>query len=482
MRKWLWPRCRFLLFLAVGMIAIGAVTQWVSYRAWKRALRESGFADEIAPPGREERILIVAPHPDDELLGCGGLIQVALAAGAEVHVVLMTNGDASELSLIFSEREPPWAPGAFVNLGRQRQQESLRALSGLGVPPHHVHFLGFPNNGLLALWRPEHWPHSQLYPSPYTKTSYSPYEQSFTPQAPYCGQQVLSDLMAVLHQVQPTLLFVTHPQDVHPDHWVTGSFVRYALATVAARGAEWARETEVYGYLIHWPHYPVPRRSAPKLGLLPPADLAGPEGTWLRLPLSPEQTRGKLRGINAYRSQEPSFDRLLRAFARVNESFERLPRVELEADRPHEWRDENSRRHGLGGAEVTGLRLTVSDHGAINVELTSASQPLSPTAYLGLDLRSWDRHGTPLLITCYVKANGQVQAVQLEDATLQNLSVEVKRLEPGHLEITGLSLPLNELAQPETFVTCWGSVRDRVTDPVVTGWLRFHPPEDSLSE
>jgi len=81
-----------------------------------------------------------------------------------------------------------------------------------------------------------------------------------------------------------------------------------------------------------------------------------------------------------------------------------------------------------------------------------------------------------------VKANGQVQATRLEAATLQNLSVKVRKLEPGHLEITGLALPLNELAQPEVFVTCWGSARDRVTDPVVTGWLRFYPPEDSLSE
>ncbi len=41
----------------------------------------------------KERILIFAPHPDDELLGNGGLIQDAKNRGDEVIVVLMTNGD-----------------------------------------------------------------------------------------------------------------------------------------------------------------------------------------------------------------------------------------------------------------------------------------------------------------------------------------------------------------------------------------------------
>ena len=41
----------------------------------------------------DARILILAPHPDDECLGTGGLIQQALAKGAKVKVVFITNGD-----------------------------------------------------------------------------------------------------------------------------------------------------------------------------------------------------------------------------------------------------------------------------------------------------------------------------------------------------------------------------------------------------
>jgi N-acetylglucosamine malate deacetylase 1 len=40
--------------------------------------------------------LVVAPHPDDETFGCGGLIALKLAAGAAVRVVLLTDGEAVE--------------------------------------------------------------------------------------------------------------------------------------------------------------------------------------------------------------------------------------------------------------------------------------------------------------------------------------------------------------------------------------------------
>lgn len=43
----------------------------------------------------DRKILVLAPHPDDEVFGCGGAIALHLAAGAEVQVVLATAGDAA---------------------------------------------------------------------------------------------------------------------------------------------------------------------------------------------------------------------------------------------------------------------------------------------------------------------------------------------------------------------------------------------------
>nr|MBP6330775.1 PIG-L family deacetylase [Dokdonella sp.] len=40
-----------------------------------------------------DRVLVLAPHPDDEVLATGGLIQQALAAGAALRVIVATDGD-----------------------------------------------------------------------------------------------------------------------------------------------------------------------------------------------------------------------------------------------------------------------------------------------------------------------------------------------------------------------------------------------------
>lgn len=43
-----------------------------------------------------QRVLVVAPHPDDEVLGCGGLIPKVKKAGGEVHVLVMTVGSVAQ--------------------------------------------------------------------------------------------------------------------------------------------------------------------------------------------------------------------------------------------------------------------------------------------------------------------------------------------------------------------------------------------------
>src|SRR5690349_19902092 len=48
--------------------------------------------EELTVPPRL-RLVVVEPHPDDESLGAGGLIQQTLAGGGRVHVLFMTNGD-----------------------------------------------------------------------------------------------------------------------------------------------------------------------------------------------------------------------------------------------------------------------------------------------------------------------------------------------------------------------------------------------------
>jgi LmbE family N-acetylglucosaminyl deacetylase len=465
-------RGRFLLLL-IAAIALLMASSWLGgHRASKEQALAAPATRQLASPGKGERILIFAPHPDDEVLGCGGLIQQALANGAEVHVALMTNGDGSELSLIFGERELSRKPRAFVELGRGRQQESISALGSLGLPANHIHFLGYPNNGLVALWRADHWLRSSPYRSPYTGATASPYGRSFTPGARYCGEQVLSDVTALLEQVRPTAVYVTHPQDIHPDHWVSCAFVSYGLAALAARSSSaWAKQTQLYGYLIHWPHFPSPRRLKPQLPLSPPHDIITPRSGWLQLPLSPDETKRKLAAIRMYRSQLPSLDRLLLDFVRANELFAPLPVRQTKSTDSIVWVDEDSNRRGLHGADITELLLELRRGSAVTVELTRSPHRLGKGAYLSLDLRSWDASGRTVIMSATIDRSANPKGIRVADDQAGVLPITLRTLGPGRVMIGGLSVPGSAGERFAWILTCWGSARDRVTDPAVVARL-----------
>lgn len=82
------------------------------------------------------RIVIVAPHPDDETLGCGLLIARAARAGVRVAAVALTDGQASHPG---SRRWPAAA------LGRLRRAELRRAMARLGAGTARCAFLGWPD-------------------------------------------------------------------------------------------------------------------------------------------------------------------------------------------------------------------------------------------------------------------------------------------------------------------------------------------------
>ena len=81
-----------------------------------------------------ENIMVLAPHPDDESLGCGGLIAQACALNRPPVVAILTDGTGSHPS---SLRYP------IARLRDLREQESRQAVKILGLPPERIHFLGF---------------------------------------------------------------------------------------------------------------------------------------------------------------------------------------------------------------------------------------------------------------------------------------------------------------------------------------------------
>ena len=92
-----------------------------------------------------KRAVIVAPHPDDEVIGCGGLIQALVERGTPPHIIILTGGEGSHRGCcdIFAEE-----------LITGRHNLTIKAAETMGLPLSHIHCLQYPDGG-VALEHPE---------------------------------------------------------------------------------------------------------------------------------------------------------------------------------------------------------------------------------------------------------------------------------------------------------------------------------------
>ena len=70
--------------------------------------------------GDDDRILVLAPHPSDETLAAGGLIQEATALEIPIRVCFFTMGDNNEIAALFTRRHPGLMPGSARSSGLRR--------------------------------------------------------------------------------------------------------------------------------------------------------------------------------------------------------------------------------------------------------------------------------------------------------------------------------------------------------------------------
>ena len=101
------------------------------HAAWRHL--PIGTLEQVGGIGR---CLILAPHPDDESLGCGGLIAACVAAGRPPVVAILTDGVGSHPG---SRAFPP------DRLRAVRSEEARRAVRLLGLPPDRLVFLNQPD-------------------------------------------------------------------------------------------------------------------------------------------------------------------------------------------------------------------------------------------------------------------------------------------------------------------------------------------------
>ena len=140
--------------------------------------------------------IVFAPHPDDESLGCGGMIAIKRALGQEIRVIFVTDG-------AFSTDTSRKTAIAF-----QRQQEATQALAELGVDRQCITFLNYPDGALHELLPPEQ-------------------------------AQLIREFQTILAPYSQVEVFVPHHHDRHPDHEATYHLVKAALENFPGTAQLW---------------------------------------------------------------------------------------------------------------------------------------------------------------------------------------------------------------------------------------------------
>lgn len=212
---------------------------------------QSPLTDPAALPLRSESTvtefgstLVVAPHPDDESLGCGGAIALLRSVGCAVQVLVISDGTLSHPR---SRRYPAPALRAL------REAETQLALSILGVDPGAVTFLRLQDGSI--------------------------------PTSEAVGfEQTVSACRKYLVKRAPKTIFLPWRWDPHPDHRATWQLIRTALMCL-----------QLSPHLIE---YPIWDWDPEQRGILPQSDAV----TGWRLDIS-SVLELKLRAIAAYRSQ-----------------------------------------------------------------------------------------------------------------------------------------------------------------------------------
>lgn len=137
----------------------------------------------------DARLVVIAPHPDDEVLSCGGLMALHAARGGKTLVLAVTDGEASHAG------SDQWTPATLGAARRLESADGLRLLASAGTA---VLRLGLPDGQLAGL-----------------------------------QHELAQRLQALLHI--DDVVVVTWQLDGHPDHDAAGAAARSACERVGCK-------------------------------------------------------------------------------------------------------------------------------------------------------------------------------------------------------------------------------------------------------
>ncbi len=238
----------------------------------------------------------------------------------ELMLVVVTTGDAYVRAKTAFEAAYPEesydrdGDGDFdlIDFGILRHNETLAAMSMIGVDQEDIVFMGYPDAGIDELWNDV-----GLLTSPFTLESKVPeaYDFAYRVGAPYTRDSLLSDIKKLISDFKPTLVYSPRTTDTVQDHWALGKFVAQALLETFSSGS-WKAHL---GYLVHWeanePNWP-----HTSLDWTAPVNQAPPNLS-LRLADFGFTPDDKRKLIDAYTSQVILSGPYLRNFAKTTEIF-----------------------------------------------------------------------------------------------------------------------------------------------------------------
>lgn len=280
---------RRVLLLSVSGIFLVPVVHFAHRLAYKRALQNcSSHIEPLSLHRLADPVLIIAPHPDDESAGCGGLINLLVRKGRDPYVAIITDGDAFYYAWKIRMDGLWLSKNPSLPSSQRRLVEVKEALTALGLPESHIILPGFRERSIAQRWLVQ------------------------------CDKEVLSRTVTFLRQVSPKTIIVPSRYDDHPIHCVVSALSWSAILHMSR--SHQAGFPVVLEYLIHYGNFPVPQGLKPDLWLLPPSPLVT-SNHWLFLPLSEEAKQMKQSAIACHKSQLLISGRLLKSFVRINELY-----------------------------------------------------------------------------------------------------------------------------------------------------------------
>lgn len=160
-----------------------------------------------------DRLLVFAPHPDDEAIACGGLLLAARSAGAARGVIVVTDGDNNPWPQRWIEKRWRIDAAARARWGARRRAEAQAALEMLGVDSVDRSFLGLPDSGLTSMLVRE-------------------------------TEVLVGQFAAQISRFRPTRIALPALADEHPDHSAVHVAVRLALTRLSM-------SAELLVYAVH---------------------------------------------------------------------------------------------------------------------------------------------------------------------------------------------------------------------------------------